>query len=244
MSSHPLRRRVLVNSSRGNVASIPAAGASRVAAFDVDGELERRIGLHGVEERPVRRGVDLDRNQAGLRAVVAEDVREARRHHRLEPVVLEGPDRVLPRRADAEVGSGDEDGGSGVDLVVEHEVAVVPPFREETRPEPGALDPLQPVRRDDLVGVDVRAVEGDRAPADDPYRAHRVELRRARRSVRRPRSRRRPPVRRGGCGRRGPGALRSSGWRWMRRARPARACRGSSRGTSSSRVHASRSRPR
>ena len=51
--------------------------------------------------------------------------------------------------------------------VVEHEVAVVAPLGEQAGAEAGALDPLQPVRRDDLVGVDVGAVERHGAPGDD-----------------------------------------------------------------------------
>jgi hypothetical protein len=60
-----------------------------------------------------------------------------------------------PRGAGAEVGAGDEDVGAGVLLLVEHEVPVVAPLREQALLEAGALDLLEPVRRDDLVGVDV-----------------------------------------------------------------------------------------
>ena len=70
------------------------------------------------------------------------------------------------------LGSGDEDVGSRVDRVVEDEVSVVAPLREEPGPEAGAFDPFQPVGGDDLIGVDVGPVEGDRSPADHPYRAH------------------------------------------------------------------------
>ena len=52
--------------------------------------------------------------------------------------------------------------GARVALVVEHEVAVVAPLGEQALAEAGALDPLQPVARDDLVGVDVGAVERHR----------------------------------------------------------------------------------
>ncbi len=51
--------------------------------------------------------------------------------------------------------------------LVEHEVAVVAPSAEEPGAEAGALDPLEPVARDDLVGVDVGAVEGDGGAGDD-----------------------------------------------------------------------------
>src|SRR5205085_2366769 len=83
-----------------------------------------------------------------------------------EAVVHQRPHRVLARRSGAEVGAGDEDRGAGVLSVVEHEVAVVTPFREQAEAEAGALDLLQPVAGDDLVGVDIGPVEGDGGAAD------------------------------------------------------------------------------
>ena len=64
-------------------------------------------------------------------------------------------------------GPGHEDVGAGEVLVVEHEVPVVAPLGEEARAEAGALDPLEPVAGDDLVGVDVGAVERHRRAGDD-----------------------------------------------------------------------------
>src|SRR5690606_30126719 len=58
--------------------------------------------------------------------------------------------------------------------LVQHEVAVVAPLREEPDAEPRALDALEPVGRDDLVGVDVGAVERDRAAGDDADGVHGV----------------------------------------------------------------------
>ena len=72
-----------------------------------------------------------------------------------EAVVHQRPHRVLARRAGAEVRTGDEDLGAVVALLVEHEVGVLAPLREQSGAEAGALDALQPVARDDLVGVDV-----------------------------------------------------------------------------------------
>src|SRR6185503_17458525 len=43
---------------------------------------------------------------------------------------------------------------------------------EEALLEAGAFDPLQPVARDDLVGVDVTAVERHRGALDDAGRLH------------------------------------------------------------------------
>ncbi len=62
--------------------------------------------------------------------------------------------------------------GAGVLLLVEHEVPVVAPLREEALLEAGALDPLEPVGRDDLVGVDVGAVERHGGAGDDAYGFH------------------------------------------------------------------------
>ena len=47
----------------------------------------------------------------------------------------------------------------GVLLLVEHEVGVLAPRGEQPLPEAGALDALQPLGRDDLVGVDVGALQ-------------------------------------------------------------------------------------
>ena len=54
---------------------------------------------------------------------------------------------------------GEQDRGPGVALVVEDEVGVLAPLVEQERAEPGALDPLQVLRGDDLVGVDVGSVQ-------------------------------------------------------------------------------------
>ena len=56
--------------------------------------------------------------------------------------------------------------------LVQDEGGVVAPLTEESSTESGALDPLQPLRRDDLVGVDVGSLEGNRATFEDAYRIH------------------------------------------------------------------------
>src|SRR4051812_19175982 len=66
---------------------------------------------------------------------------------------------MFPGRAGAEVRARDQHGGPGVLRLIEDEVAIVPPFREQAGAEAGALDALQPVAWNDLVGVDVAAVE-------------------------------------------------------------------------------------
>ena len=77
----------------------------------------------------------------------------------LEAVVLQRPRGVLAARAAAEVRPGGEDRvGRQVPA------RLLRPVVEEELAEAGALDPLEELLGDDLVGVDVGAVEhGDRA---------------------------------------------------------------------------------
>src|SRR6202000_975389 len=86
-----------------------------------------------------------------------EDVAEAGGDHGPEAVVHQRPDRVLARRAGAEVGPGHEDRGAVVARLVEHEVRVFAPGAEQALAEAVPADPLEPHGRDDLVGVDVAA---------------------------------------------------------------------------------------
>src|SRR5207253_3343668 len=99
-------------------------------------------------------------------AVVPEDVREARGDHGFEPGILERPDGMLAAGAAAEVLTGDEDHRARVLGAVQDELGVLPPGVEEELSEAGSLHALQVLRRDDLIGVDVGAVERQRA-ADD-----------------------------------------------------------------------------
>ena len=55
---------------------------------------------------------------------------------------------------------------AGEAFVVEHEGAVVAPFREQALFESCPLDLLEPIGRNDLIGVDVGAIERHRATAD------------------------------------------------------------------------------
>ena len=166
MSSSPLSSRWWVWSSSSNGSSRSSAGTATrrsttsttisTVASSVDRRHDPGDDVFGERHR----------DQPDLQAVVAEDVGEAGRDDRLEAVVLQRPRRVLARRAGAEVRSGHEDVRALVARLVEHEVGPLPPLGEEAGAEPGALDPLEPVGRDDLVGVDVGTVERD-GPGDD-----------------------------------------------------------------------------
>ena len=125
----------------------------------VDVDRGARLGLEQVPQPQHDLVVDLRGEQSGLAGVAAEDVAEARGQHGPETVVLQGPHRMLARRAGAEVGAGDQHRARGVRRLVEHERGVVAPGREQPVLEAGARHALEVDRRDDLVGVDVAAAQ-------------------------------------------------------------------------------------
>src|ERR1700730_6927550 len=88
--------------------------AQFVPVMPFDGR-EDRLDLLGLEDY---------RQEAVLQRVVAEDVGEGGRDHRLEAEVGKRPHRVLARAAASEVGPGDQDRGAFEARLVEH-VALV-----------------------------------------------------------------------------------------------------------------------
>ena len=113
---------------------------------------------------------EADEDHAVLAGVGEEDVGEAGRDDGEEAEVGEGPGGVLAGAAAAEVFSGDEDLRALVMVLVEDEVGVglarvgafldAAPVVEEEVAVAGALDALEELLGDDLVGVDVGAVSG------------------------------------------------------------------------------------
>src|SRR5688572_850277 len=71
---------------------------------------------------------------------------------------------MLARRAAAEVLAREKDRRALEARLVEHELAVLAPFGEKAFAEAGALDRSEVLLRDDLVGIDVRAVERHHHP--------------------------------------------------------------------------------
>ncbi len=94
-----------------------------------------------------------------------EDVGEAGGDDGAEAILMEGPCCVLARAAAAEVFFGDEDLRAVVVVLVEDEIWMglagvwtlldASPVVEEEFAVAGALDALEELLRDDLVGVDV-----------------------------------------------------------------------------------------
>src|SRR4051795_10364526 len=137
---------------------VEAGGAPRPTDLLL-GEVD--LSLLGLGDRAHVLDRQLDWEQADLGAVRAEDVGEARRDDGAEAVVLEGPGRVLAARAAAEVAPGDED------LVARQvPIGLLGPVVEEELAEARALHALEELLGDDLVGVDVVAVENRDRPGD------------------------------------------------------------------------------
>src|SRR4051812_33615645 len=144
-------------------------GAAVEAHFE---RLEVDLAITGRHQRAHLILGQHDRKQADLRAVGEEDVGEAGRDDGPEAVVLQRPRRVLARRAAAEVGPGGEDRvGRQVP------VRVLGPVVEQELAEAGPLDPLEELLGDDLVGVDVGAVEHADRARDLLHRIHQLHSR-------------------------------------------------------------------
>src|SRR6516225_2953349 len=106
-----------------------------------------------------------DRQKPDLRRIVREDVAKRRRDDHPEAVFLQRPGCMLAGRPAAKIPPGHEHGPFAVFVPVQHEIRVrrpvvpVPLAGEEELPVPRPLDALQVPRGDDLVGVDIAAVE-------------------------------------------------------------------------------------
>src|SRR3989442_2786156 len=79
---------------------------------------------------------------------------------------------MFARGTAPEVPPREEDRRAAIARVVHDEGGIRAPRLEEPGRVAGALDPLEPVARDDLVGVDVGAAQGQRAAGDAADRLH------------------------------------------------------------------------
>src|SRR5918999_1460126 len=155
----PVQEAVLAERVDREVHDQRAVGRGHGLLFEVDDQSKARKGRAFVEQ-PIDLGLaEHDRQQAVLEAVDEEDVGERGRDQTMEAVVAQRPGRVLARGAAAEVLAPEEDGCRLVPRLIEHELRVLAPVGEQALAEPGALDRREVLLRDDLVGVDVGAVE-------------------------------------------------------------------------------------
>ena len=156
--------------------------------LEVDGEIGAAVEVDALHQLLHLLVGQLHDHHPDLGRVRAEDVAEGRRDDDVEAVVLQRPGGVLARGAAAEVAPGEQHPRARELGLVELEagalvtVLVEAPVEERVLPVARALDPLQELLRDDLVGVDVGPVEHRHAAVDasrSPSRRHRLGRERA-----------------------------------------------------------------
>src|SRR6201999_899929 len=81
----------------------------------------RRIGDE-LGERPGRHGIEADRQQAVVRAIVVEDAGVCRADERTDADLLKAPYRVFAARPAAEIRADDEKAGVPVAILVQDEI--------------------------------------------------------------------------------------------------------------------------
>src|SRR5215213_4205577 len=144
-----------------------ATAVGERAGFEVGRQLIRLMLASALEQLFDLLLGKADREQAVLEAVVVKDIGKAGGDNRAESIVFERPGGVFSARTTAEVAAGEQDAGAfGVRLVqlevgIERAVVIANPVPEQELSEAGSLDPLEELLGDDLIGVDVGAVEGD-----------------------------------------------------------------------------------
>ena len=115
-----------------------------------------------------------DRQHAVLEAVVEEDVGIARRDDRTEAVLFQRPGRVFTTGAATEVLPRQQHAGALITRKIQHEILVdrtqrailprltdiqITPLIKQVLAKAGALDRLQELLGDDLIGVDVGTIK-------------------------------------------------------------------------------------
>src|SRR3954451_21923356 len=143
-----------------------APGEAHLERLEVD------LGLPRLHQRAHLRFCEHDRQQADLGAVGEEDVREARRDDRLEPVVLERPGRVFAAGPAAEVRPGGQDRVLG-----QRPARLLRPVVEEELAEARPLDALEELLGNDLVRVDVGARQRGHRARDHLHGFHQLHSR-------------------------------------------------------------------
>jgi len=124
-------------------------------------DVDERFGTRIREQPAMRVRVDDDRHEPVLERVASKDVGDFGADHGADPVVEQGPRRVLARGAAAEVVTADEDRGAAVLRPVQREVrtllavGAIAPVVEQVLAETVLRRRREISRRDDLVGVDV-----------------------------------------------------------------------------------------
>src|SRR5690348_6230020 len=106
-----------------------------------------------------------DRKDAVLKTVVVENVCETRCDNATEALIEQGPGCMFARGAATEVVTSQKNRGTLIARLVQKErwigraVLLFPPIKEEAFAKPRPLDGFQKLLRDDLIRIDVDAIQ-------------------------------------------------------------------------------------
>src|SRR5580692_6645880 len=100
-----------------------------------------------------------------LHTIIGEDVSKRRRDENSETEILQRPNRVLPRRSTTKILADHQDTRARVPRMVENKrwillaIARAPPIVKQKLAESGALNPLQKLLGNNLIGIDIRPMQ-------------------------------------------------------------------------------------
>ena len=163
MSSRPCSRQWRRNSSTSNGNDKPNSSASRHDSKSTREFVTRMLGA--ALEQIVHRGIGKpDRQHAVLEAVVVKNIGEAGGDDHAETVIAQRPRGMLAAGAAAEIPPRQQNAGPAIFRPVQFELGIVgaivveSPIEKQKLPKAGALDPLEKLLGDDLIGIDIRPI--------------------------------------------------------------------------------------
>src|ERR1035437_4134229 len=147
-------------------ARLESLAVSHRLVFKRDGELIVRNGLRVREQLGYLLFAQPRLHNYVLARVGEKDVGKCRRNHHAETEITKRPCRVFAARSAGEVLARNQNLRALVARIVEHEVRVLltrrraPPIEKQKLAVAGALDALQKLLGNNLVGVNIRPVQG------------------------------------------------------------------------------------
>jgi hypothetical protein len=104
-------------------------------------------------------GSERDRQHAILEAVIREDIGKRRRKDRPKSKLAQRPRCMLPRRSTTKILPRNKNRRAFVTWLIENESWIRTPIVKQKLTKPRTLDAFQKLLRDDLIRVNVRAIE-------------------------------------------------------------------------------------
>src|SRR5258708_21986462 len=145
-------------------AGVKAIAARDLALVQIDREVEMAGGISCLQRGDLAR-VQGQRQHAVLHTVVGENIVEGWRDDGAEAVVTQGPHGVLAGRAAAKIFPGEKNAGAGIMRRVQGKLqiglafVVKAPVIEEEVAVAGAPNALEELLGDDLVGINIVAIQ-------------------------------------------------------------------------------------